>query len=239
MNCLIVEDEPLAAELLVDFIASVPYLTLAHSCSDSLDALDLLGKEEIDLLFLDINLPKLNGLSLLKSLKQPPFVIFTTAYQEYALEGYELNVVDYLLKPIAYERFIKAVQKARAIHGRAEEVMLDKEQEQLEVSPLFVKEGSTIHQLHLNEVLFIEGLKDYVRIHTTSRRIVSYQRMKSLENELSEQGFRRIHQSYIASLIKIERIEGNQLWIGDRALPISQKYKESLMQALRLLGSAG
>src|SRR5688572_30351940 len=185
MTCLIVDDEPLARNLISDYVQKIPYLKLIRVCSSPLEAIQILQSESIDLLFLDIQMPDITGTSLLKSLHNKPMVILTTAYSEYALEGYELDVVDYLLKPITFERFLRAVDKAVQ---RADSKIPPAPQEfviQDQGQPfVFVKDGTKLVKVRLDEILFVEGLKDYVTIHTPHQKIVSLQRLKTLETQL-------------------------------------------------------
>lgn len=225
ISCLIVDDEPLAVNLLQQYIESVPYLELAAKCYNSIEALSFLHKQKVDLIFLDINMPKLTGIELAKTLSPQQKIIFTTAYSEYAVESYELNAVDYLLKPITFDRFIKAVNKV-VDHFKVSE------EEQSIVVPVqeerhfFVKSGKAIVQIFFHEIYFIEGLKDYVSFHTTSGKHVVYKRMKDLEAILPEQFF-RVHNSFIINRQHIRRIEDHHVSIGNELVPVSEKYRDS------------
>jgi DNA-binding LytR/AlgR family response regulator len=235
---MIVDDEPLARSLLTQYVAKVPSLELIQACSNPLEALGVLRESSIDLLLLDIQMPDLTGINLLKILPKKPMVILTTAYSEYALEGYELDVVDYLLKPITLERFLKAIEKV--IHRLTtqnpiptvspngnpvpEKAIVVTEPSQ---SFLFVKDGSKLVKVKLQEILYVEGLKDYVAIHTPNKKIVTLQRIKSLETQLPESHFIRIHNSYIVALEWIDAIFKEKVQIGSTLLPISDTYRKA------------
>jgi DNA-binding LytR/AlgR family response regulator len=226
IRCLIVDDEPLARRVLEKHAADVPYLEVAGTCSNAMDAMNFLHEHQADLMFLDINMPKLSGMDLLKAMKKPPLVIITTAYPEYALEGYELNVMDYLVKPVSFERFLKAVEKAQ-------EIMLSKQARAVqplhpakgEDAFIFIKSSKKTFKVNLENILYIEALGDYVKVFTTDRMIVTYQSLKNIETLLPPRTFPRIHKSFIISLPKVELIEGNQVKIRDRMIPIGTNYK--------------
>jgi DNA-binding LytR/AlgR family response regulator len=235
---MIVDDEPLARSLLTQYVAKVPSLELIQACSNPLEALDVLRESSIDLLLLDIQMPDLTGINLLKILPKKPLVILTTAYSEYALEGYELDVIDYLLKPITLERFLKAIEKV--IHRLTTQnpipnvspnsnPVLEKALAVTEPSQsfLFVKDGSKLVKVKLQEILYVEGLKDYVAIHTPNKKIVTLQRIKSLETQLPETHFIRIHNSYIVALEWIDAIFKEKVQIGSTLLPISDTYRKA------------
>lgn len=228
IKCIIVEDEPLARKLLADYISKVSSLQLVAICSNSLEAMEALKREPIDLMFLDIQMPEITGISLLKILNTRPLVVLTTAYSEYALESYELDVVDYLLKPITLERFLKAVDK---VHQR---LALPQPVAHVSEKPasdfIFVKDGTKLVKVKLNEVLYVEGLKDYVIIHTSQQKIVSLQRLKSLEEQLPSNQFFRVHHSYIINLQAIETVHKGEVQIGDSLIPISESYRKTFKE---------
>jgi len=226
MNCLVVDDEPLARKLLTDYISKVPFLSLAGTAENALEAMKVLRDQPIDLLFLDIQMPELTGINMLKALQKKPKVILTTAYSEYALESYELDVVDYLLKPITLERFLKAVEKVSNRHG-AEVATSATETKS---SFVFIKDGTKLIKVMLDDILYIEGLKDYVTIHTPSQKIISLQRLKTLEEQLPSDRFIRIHNSYIVALSAIHSIHRGEVQIGSIRLPISDSYKKSFKE---------
>jgi DNA-binding LytR/AlgR family response regulator len=226
IRCLIVDDEPLAQRVLEKYITDVPYLELAGKCGNAMEAMEVLREKQTDLIFLDINMPKLSGMDFLKTQKNVPLIVITTAYPEYALEGYELSVLDYLLKPIPFDRFLRAAEKA-------EEALLSRQlraaqpaQARKEGDPfIFIKSSKKTYKVNLNNILYIEALGDYVKVFTTDKMIVTYQSLKNIETLLPAKTFPRIHKSYIISLPKVELIEGNQVKIRDRMIPIGTNYK--------------
>lgn len=234
MNCLIVEDEPLARNLLTEYVRKVPYLRLLDACASPLAALDLLRREPVDLLFLDIQMPEITGLALLKILQKRPLVILTTAYSEYALQGYELDVVDYLLKPVTLERFLKAVDKAaqRLGMGLAPAAPVAAAPAAAEPAQpfVFVKDGTKLVKVRWNDILYVEGLKDYVVIHTRTQKIVTLQRLKALETQLPADRFIRIHHSYIVSLDGIDVVHKGEVQIGAALIPVSDSYRKAFRE---------
>ena len=235
-TCIIVEDEPLARSLLENYIQKVPYLQLVQSFSDPLKALEFLRESTVDILFSDIQMPEITGITLLKILQKKPLIILTTAYSEYAIEGYELDVLDYLLKPITFERFLKSVEKASLRLNANQGVSTEKNtQEIVTINPvaeavqpyIFVKDGTKLVKIKLNEIMYIEGLKDYVAIYTSHQKVVSLQTIKSLEFTLPEKQFIRIHNSFIVALEWIEAIQREKVQIGKVFLPISDTYRKA------------
>lgn len=231
LTCLIVDDEPLARNLITDYVSKVPYLQLIKSCSTPMEAIEILRKQNIDVLFLDIQMPEITGISLLKALQKKPMVILTTAYSEYALEGYELDVVDYLLKPITFERFLKAVEKVnqrlQPTIAPAQPVQSTAQNSEAGQPFVFIKDGSKIYKVRWDDILYIEGLKDYVTIHTKQQKIVTLQRLKSLEEQLPADKFIRIHHSYIVAVEAIDAIHKGEVQIGTAMVPISDGYRKS------------
>jgi DNA-binding LytR/AlgR family response regulator len=232
LTCVVVEDEPLARNLLEQYILKVSHLQLVKSFSNPLAALDFLRNNSIDILFSDIQMPEITGISLLKILPKKPLVILTTAYSEYALEGYELDVVDYLLKPITLERFLKAVEKATQRFSPVSSVPPSEIFLPIEPSPqsIFVKDGTKLVKIRLNEILYIEGLKDYVSIYTKEKKVVTLQTLKSLEAQLIPHQFIRVHHSYIVSFEAIDAIEKEKIQIGKVWIPISDTYRKSFKE---------
>lgn len=224
IKCLVVDDEPLARSLLSDYVKKVPFLTLVATAENALEAMKVLRENTIDLIFLDIQMPELTGINMLKALQQKPMVILTTAYSDYALESYELDVVDYLLKPITIERFLKGVEK---VSNRLQEVETPVIPQAQPPAFFFVKDGTRLVKVMLEDILYVEGLKDYVTIHTPKQKIVSLQRLKALEDQLPSAQFIRIHNSYIISLHAISAIHKGDVQIGTVRLPISDSYKKS------------
>ncbi|HEY8971619.1 MAG TPA: LytTR family DNA-binding domain-containing protein [Puia sp.] len=228
-SCLIVEDEPLSAEILTDYIRQVPFLELRSVCADAIYAMELLQKEKIDLLFLDIHLPKLKGMEFLESLRNPPRVIIISAYKDYALQAFELNVVDYLLKPIRFSRFLKAVNK------------LDQQSDSRPVSPpadvrerayFFFSVGKKKVKVFLDEILFIESLREYVRITTRDRNILTKFQLSAIEELLSRNNFIRIHRSFIVAKDKISAFTATDVEINNKQIPIGRSYKELVIGIL-------
>jgi two-component system, LytTR family, response regulator len=241
LTCLIVEDEPLARNLLTQYVGKISTLQLVKACSSPLDAMDILRETPVDILFLDVQMPEITGISLLKILKNKPLVILTTAYSEYAIEGYELDVTDYLLKPITFERFLKAVEKAtQKIISAQTPISTQETTPTLPPSVnegissnqpfIFVKDGTKLVKVKLNDIQYVEGLKDYVTIHTPNKNITTLQRMKTLEEQLPEGQFIRIHNSYIVSLEWIDVIHKEKVQIGKAFLPISDTYRKAFKE---------
>ncbi len=227
MNCIIVDDEPVARRILQEFVAQTPFLELGGQFENALKADAFLQNNKADILFLDIEMPKMNGLQYLKSTAVKPLVILTTAFPEYALEGYELDIIDYLLKPVSFRRFLKAVQKAKEY---AE--LLDATNPGPAPSWLFVRSERRIEKIEMADILYIESLGNYVNIYTESKKIIAYLTLKGLEAQLPAYEFIKIHQSFLVNFCKINSIEGNQVNLKNKALPISRHYRDSVMQAV-------
>ncbi len=235
LTCIILEDEPLARSLMETYVGKVPHLQLINSFSDPLLALNYLREHSVDILFSDIQMPEITGITLLKLLKNKPLIILTTAYSEYALEGYELEVFDYLLKPISFERFLKSVEKATA-RLTITDVKKDVDQTASANNPsnefIFIKDGTKMIKVRLNEIKYIEGLKDYVSIYTTEKKIVSLQTLKSLEAQLPHNQFIRVHNSYIIAFDAIDTVDKEKILIGKNYIPISDSYKKAFRDYL-------
>lgn len=235
INVIIVDDEPLAQDVLETYIEKIGELNLVQKCSNALEANEALKTHDIDLMFLDIQMPQLTGIDFLKTLSKPPLVIFTTAYPNYAIEGFELNALDYLLKPISLERFMKAVNKAM---DRIELERKDSAAEIVDASGenldyIFVKADKKLIKVNYSDIIYIEGLKDYVIIRMDKNRIITLQTMKSLEEKLPSPIFKRIHRSYIINIEKINAIVGNMVEVVEKGqpkhLPIGKNYREDLL----------
>src|ERR1700754_1862817 len=238
IRCLVVDDEPLALHILEDYISKVPFLQLIKATTNPIEALTLVKDGGIDHVFLDVQMPELTGLQFLKISNGKAKVILITAYPQYALEGYELDVVDYLLKPIAFDRFFKSAQKAQAIIQpaapapvQAEQAPQQKQQDLLS-DFIFVKTEHKIQKVYLNDILFIEGLKDYISIFTPQERIITLQNMKKMEDALPEKHFIRVHKSYIVSINKIDSIERSRIFIGDKIIPVGDTYREDFFKII-------
>lgn len=230
-NCIIVEDEPLAAEVLTDYIQQVPFLKLEEVCTDAIFAMQKLQDSKIDLMFLDIHLPKLKGLDFLESLKTPPHVIITSAYKDYALEGFELNVIDYLLKPIRFNRFLKAVNKLEQ-HKNAT-LQVSGNTVIAERKSFFFNVGKKRVKIFLDEILYIESLREYVRITTKDKSILTKFQLNEIEELLSKNNFVRIHRSFIAAKDKITAFTATDVEINNKSIPIGRSYKELVLSVLQ------
>jgi two-component system, LytTR family, response regulator len=233
-TCIIVEDEPLARNLLTEYVKKVPFLKLVQACSNPMDALEVLRNNPVDILFLDIQMPEITGITLLKILQKKPLVILTTAYSEYALESYELDVVDYLLKPVTFDRFLKAVDKAsqRLTPGVTPSPTVEKATGEPVQPFVFVKDGTKLVKINFDDILYVEGLKDYVTIHTKLQKVVSLQRLKSLELQLPADRFIRIHHSYIVALKAIDVVHKGEVQIGSAFIPISDTYRKAFKELI-------
>ena len=243
LRCLIVEDEPIAQDIIENFIGRLPFLELVAKVGNVFEAYEVLSRQTIDLIFCDIEMPQISGLEFLKSLSQRPQVIMTTAFHQYAHEGFELDVTDYLLKPIAFERFLRAVHKvkerfdARNILNQTPQHPTTQPPNPTTTSPqvspedhIFVKEDGNLIKVFLTDIQYVEAMKDYVKIYIQDRFIVTYLTMKKMEESLPEDGFLRIHKSYIANLRQIRGISGNMLGlISKTQIPIGMQYREGLL----------
>lgn len=229
LRCLIADDEPIARQILESYIGDTPYLELVSSCKNAFEVLSILQEESIDILFLDINMPKLSGLSLLKTLQQKPDVIITTAYSEYAVEGFELSVTDYLLKPFSLERFLQAVMKVRK-HAENPQERVSKNENNVSTS-LFVKSDKKLIKINLADLRYIEAYGNYIKIYT-DKMILTPQTLSDFLTKLPS-NFLRIHKSYIINFHRLKLIEGNQVVLdSDMKLPLGKSYKEELMKRL-------
>lgn len=227
LRCIIVDDEPIARKVLQEFIEQVPFLQAAGQFENPLKAGAFLKSNPVDLMLLDIEMPKLSGLDFLKSLAVQPMVILSTAFPQYALEGYELDIIDYLLKPVAFSRFLKAVQKAR------EYAELKDAAAPAGSHPwIFVRSEKRIEKIELSSIQYIESLGNYVNIYTENKKLIVYLTLKGLEAQLPPTGFIRIHQSFLVATAKIEAIEDNMVLMKGKTLPISRHYRDSLMQLI-------
>ena len=231
-NCIIVEDEPLAAEVLQDYILQVPFLQLKGICADAIYAMEMLQTEKIDLIFLDIHLPKLKGLDFIKTLKHPPHIIIVSAYHEYALQGYEYNVIDYLLKPVEFSRFLMAVNKLKqpaAIESNIQVASYTGERPYL-----FFNVSKKKVKIFLDEVLYIESLKEYIRIFTKTKSILTKFQLGQIEEVLAKNNFLRVHRSFIVAKDKIEAFSAIDIEINGKQIPVGRSYKD-LVQSTTVL----
>jgi len=234
IRCLVVDDEPLALHILEDYISKIPFLQLVKATTNPIEALTLVQTGDIDLTFLDVQMPELTGIQFLKIANGKAKVILTTAYPQYALEGYELDVVDYLLKPIAFDRFFKSVQKAQTIIQPVAKTIQTElvQQDDFSTDFIFVKTEHKIQKVYLHDILFIEGLKDYISIFTPAERIITLQGMKKMEDALPERHFVRVHKSYIVALNKIDSIERSRIQIGDKIIPVGDTYRDEFFRII-------
>ncbi|MGB5981969.1 MAG: LytTR family DNA-binding domain-containing protein [Nonlabens sp.] len=232
MNYIIVDDEPLAHKIILSYADAMDELKLVGQAHSAKEALSLMKSETVDLLFLDIEMPKLKGIDLLSTLNKKPMVIFTTAYEQYALKGYELDAVDYLLKPFSLERFLKAVNKAYALWNNGSKQLTGHRTEVKPSNSIYIKSDKNIHQLKLDDILYLESDQGYVKVHQMEgKSVLSSLSLQEFEEKLSED-FIRIHKSYIIALSQLEKVEGNRVVIKAQKLPIGRHYKKQLLQRL-------
>jgi len=222
ISCIITDDEPFARKGLEGYIEKIDFFDLKGSCEDAMQLSDVLQKQPVDLLFLDIQMPHITGVEFLRAIRNPPKVIFTTAYQQYAIDGFELDVMDYLLKPIPYERFLKAAWKARDYFAL-------KEQPEITVPYIFVKAAGKLEKITFAEILFIEGMENYLAIYTDSKKIVTHMTIKSLLEKLPAKQFIQTHKSYVVAVDKINTIEGNTLHVQTYQVPVSKYLREEVL----------
>ncbi|MDQ1088197.1 LytTR family DNA-binding domain-containing protein [Siphonobacter sp. SORGH_AS_1065] len=232
IRCVAVDDEPLALALLADNIKKVPYLELVATCEDALETLEVINRETVDLLFMDIQMPGLTGTQFLKSLTQRPQVIFVTAYEQYALEGFNLNVLDYLLKPVPMARFLQATEKAREFFSRTKAAVTTAPAE----DHFFVHADYSLVKIQVPTILYIEGLKDYVKIHTTvhSRPVITRMTLKNLEEILPAPAFLRVHRSYIIATDRVDAIRKLKITVAGNSIPVSEQYLPQILEVLQV-----
>ena len=229
IKALIIDDEPLAQNVIKQYALKIPSLEIIGACNDAICAQEFLHQNQVDLLFLDINMPKLSGISFLKNLKKDLLVIFTTAYSEYALEGYELNAIDYLKKPFSFERFFKAFVKAEELYWL--KTRAEKEQEDKTYSDfLFIKSNKKTVKIKFSDILYIEGLGDYIKVHVSDGKYITNLSMKKIHALLPQKQFYRTHKSFIISVDKIDSVEGNIVAIGGEKLPIGNSYRSDFFK---------
>jgi DNA-binding LytR/AlgR family response regulator len=227
-NCIIVEDEPLAAEVLADYVKQVPFLELKKICPDAIFAMEELQKNKIDLIFLDIHLPKIKGFDFISALSNPPQIIVTSAYKEYALKGYEVNVLDYLLKPIRFSRFLMAVNKLKQKASPDSQPF-----SRLPERPhLFFNVNKKKIKVNLDEILYIESLKEYIRIYTKDKAILTKYQLSQIKEILANENFLRIHRSFVVAKDKVEAFTATEVEISGKQIPIGRSYKEQVMSVL-------
>ncbi|MCF8368328.1 MAG: LytTR family DNA-binding domain-containing protein [Bacteroidales bacterium] len=229
IHCIIVEDEPVSQDILLKYITDTPQLNLVGVCNNAFDARDMLLKKPVDLMFLDINMPRLSGMSFLKSLEHPPLAIFTTAYPEYAIESYEVSAVDYLLKPFSFERFIKAVNKAV-------EILAEKDMTSSPDRFIMLKADKKTFKVPLKEITHLEAMGDYVKVYYNNTFILVHDTLQNLYKLMPEKSFVQIHRSYIISHSHLQYIDGNQIKIAQHELPVGKNYREAVRRIVKEAG---
>lgn len=239
-KCLVIDDEPLARELMRNHIEKLENFEIVAECGDAMKALQALRDHPVDLMFMDIQMPQITGIEFLKTLKHPPKVIITTAFREYALESFDLDVVDYLLKPITFGRFLKSVNKFYQVTQEEPQSVLPASPgtPQNEEAFIYVKENKKVIKVFLNEIVYVEGLSEYVQIYTGKKKIITKTSMTNMEEKLPEAGFIRIHKSFIVALSKIEAFTTSCIEVHGKELPIGRSYKNSVLEMLQVRGDA-
>ncbi|MRX39712.1 response regulator [Flavobacterium sp. LC2016-23] len=238
MKCVIIDDEPLAVELLEDFVRKIDSLELVSTFNNAIDAVSFINQNNVDLIFLDIQMPHFSGIEFLNTIEKKPLIIFTTAYSDYAVEGFNLGAVDYLVKPIPFHRFLKSVVRAQQILNPAAPIQTISETtaaQEAEQDFMFVRAEYENVKMNFSDILFIEGLKDYVKIYTTDNKFtLTLISLIKLENLLSSKGFSRIHRSYIINIKHVKSIQKNKVLISDKRIPISESYKNAFFEKINL-----
>jgi DNA-binding LytR/AlgR family response regulator len=235
MNCIVIDDEPLALDLLEDYIGKIPFLKLERIFTNPIEGLGYLQENKVDLVFLDVELPYISGIELVKCLHSKPQIIFTTAFEKYAMAGYDLEITDYLVKPISFERFLKAVHKAynlNKLNTKSESRSLPQAEKENQTDFLMVKTGYNAIKVNLDDILYIEGLKDYIKIYTSGKTIQTLNSLKKLQEMLPESRFVRVHRSFIVSLPKIDSIQRSRIVIGKTFVPVGENYKNAFKDML-------
>jgi DNA-binding LytR/AlgR family response regulator len=228
LSCIIVDDEPVARKILHEFVEQVPFLDLHGKFENALKAELFLKSNKVDLIFLDIEMPKVSGLQFLQRLNIESLVILTTAFPQYALEGYELDIIDYLLKPFALSRFLKAVQKAKDYYELKSRTVAVPQPDYI-----FIKSDKRIEKIRLCDIIYVESVGNYVAVYTDEQKILAYLTLKSLEAQLPPGDFMKIHQSYMVNAARINAIDGNEIKIGNKSLPMSRNYRENVMKIVQ------
>jgi DNA-binding LytR/AlgR family response regulator len=237
-KCIIIDDEPLARDLMRSHISKLENFEIIAECGDAMKALQELRHQKVDLMFMDIQMPQITGIEFLKILKNPPKVIITTAFREYALDGFELDVVDYLLKPITFERFLKSVNKYYQVSQEESQGVTNvSDVIQSDEAFIYVKENKRVIKVLLNDILYIEGLSEYVQIYTDKKKIITKTSLTNLEKKLPNDGFLRIHKSFIVSMSRIEAFTAHTIEVPGKQLPIGRSYKNLVLNALQFNGS--
>ena len=231
IKCIIVDDEPLARRVIKKYLLKIPSLKLVKECSNAIEATSVLHENKIDLIFLDVKMPELSGLEFLKILSDPPLVILTTAFSEYALEGYEYSVVDYLLKPIAFNRFLKSVNKAIERIGEKKSIQTDDDLQ--EKKYIFLRSDKAEHKINLSDIIYVEGYGNFVKIYFSDKMLLVPETMTAIQDMLPSNKFARVHKSFIVSFEKIDKLEGNTLKIKDKRIHVGKYYKKQFEEQLK------
>lgn len=238
LKCLIVDDEPPAHKILENYIGKLSALSLAGNCYNAIEALNFLHEHPVDIVFLDINMPELSGLDMLKTLQHPPVVILTTAYSEFALEGYEFGVLDYLLKPIRFDRFLKAVNRVLQVQQKAKEAAPKPTINNIAKEPspafFFVKADGIQHKVWFEELDYLQSKGNFVQLHLAQKRLLTADTLSNMDKQLRSAGFLRVHKSYIVNVKKVEGIQGNQLLLGAVKIPIGNSYRQVVLAEVGL-----
>lgn len=229
LKCIIVEDEPSGRKILEEFITGTDFLKLVGQAANPVKAISLLNSEMVDLMFLDVQMPKMNGIDFLKSLKKPPMVILTTAFPDYAIQGFEMDVIDYLLKPISFERFLKASAKALEFNEFYKKTIPAAENS---LPYFFIKCNHTYEKILLDELLYVEAANNHILLHTRNKRLIAYVTFKGIEEQLPAQQFIKVHKSFIVASEKIDSLDGEQIKMGEHLIPISRNMREEVMQRI-------
>ena len=229
IKCIIVEDEMLAQNILQGYLQKIERFELVAICNNALEAREILNNQEVDLMFLDIQLPGMTGLNFLRTLENPPLVVLTTAYSEYAVESYEFNIIDYLLKPVSFERFCKTINKV--VDGRLL-TQPEKKSDSFPTDHIFIKSDSKFFKVNFSEIVYIEGMKDYLKIHTREYRLITHQTMNDMEKILPAKQFIRIHKSFIIAIAHIKSIYGNSIEMESQTIPVGASYKEKVLHLI-------
>lgn len=233
LKCLIVDDEPPAHKVLENYIGKLHSLTLVGNCYNAIEALNFLHENTVDILFLDINMPELSGLEMLQTLSKPPVVILTTAYSEYALQSYEFGVTDYLMKPIRFDRFLKAINRVLTLKNNENTITSAPEKTtQPKETSFFLKVDGAQRKVRFSDILYIKSKGNFVRLHCENERLMTAETLSNMEKKLSEYGFLRVHKSYVVNLEKVNGLEGNRLILKEEKIPIGNSYKQGVLKII-------
>lgn len=234
IKCLIIDDEPIGREILENFVKEINFLEVIAVCEDAFEAFKILEENQVDLLISDIQMPKINGLELVRSLPSPPVIIFVTAHDQFAVNSFELGVADYLLKPVSFERFLKAINKAKLQIEMHRNVLLKSNAEIADY--IFIKSNNKLIKIDYSSILYIESIRDYIKIFTSGKTLITYSSMKAIEEKLPSNQFIRIHNSYLVSISSVKAVKGNMIELtSGKSLPISNTYKNKLFSALQIM----